>query len=209
MFHLRQKVLINFIAEGRIQCLYTEVTLSSKDEFLLHNAMQYITHAAFTSIFAYKDEDIEVDESGIHTDPHSLKIIAPITRVERYRRPENKNCICCALEKEYSNDDMAVQILPWEFEIVNNAGTPLYPLSMINISNGRISNSVMLFTDKKEKDGSTLIAYFEDDDVTLSKNFPVSGYKYTEGSTDIPNELLCDRVMVMALHTGELAYVKD
>lgn len=209
MYHLRQKVLINFIAEGRIQCLSTEVTLSSKDEMLLHNAMQYITHAAFTSIFAYKDEDIDVDESGIHTDPHSLKVFAPITRVERYRRPENKNCICCAIEKLYTNDEMSVQMIPWEFEIVNSSETPLYPMSMINISGGKISNSVMLFTDKKEKDGSTLIAYFEDDDVSLSKNFPVAGHQYAVGSKEIPNEVLCDRVMVMALNYGEIAYVKD
>lgn len=206
MYQLYKKLLVNFIADGRIQCVLADVTLQGRNDVELQNKWAGIVRENLSAIYALDSEDVEVENGTYITDAHSFNCNLQYIPVPRSRRPENRNCILCSLEQRFSTNEIEIEILE-----ENREPNPMrsYTASVVWVGAGRIDSHV-LFTDKAQLDKKTILIGSLSDIKSFSNNHAVIAHLFGDSvNRSVENKELCDASFTMANMAGEIGFAFD
>lgn len=205
MYILRKQLTVTFIADGRLHCALSEVSLRGKNDSTLHNVWANVCQKVNTTIYALKSEDVDIENGQYQIDHHTFVCNKPFLALERHRRPENRNCILCSLEQLFSTEEVEIEIL--ETNRPELAEDAPYTAMLLWVGAGSL-NPQMLYTDKKELDKKTILIARVSDLKHFSPDTVVHLFADNVPS-HVDNNDLCETLFVLKDAHQEIGYVKD
>jgi hypothetical protein len=208
MYFVRKHAMVMFIADARLHTVKAECTLQGKSDIAIHNLWAEIQLKLNNYVFALDTEDAEYIEGRIETDAHSVSHNAGVILIPRHKRPENSSCILCSLEEHFKTEDVDLEFFEAKSELAEEYSLP-FSASLFWIGAGSMMPNV-LYTDKAELNGKTIIIGRKADVQSISNNHPVVAFLFDDGgTTEVPNDRLCRKMFLMVNNIGETGYAFD